>query len=83
MINESLTAVIMQNNVHTCAHVYFSGTHSYKEHGFRLLMIWLHGVRKDENVMRLSFEALSATERRNLAGISIWAYFLNIAYSRY
>ncbi|XP_052699720.1 ankyrin repeat and death domain-containing protein 1A-like isoform X4 [Crassostrea angulata] len=45
----------------------YTGTHSYKEHGFRLLMIWLHGVRKDENVMRLLFEALSATERRNLA----------------
>ncbi|XP_048736719.1 ankyrin repeat and death domain-containing protein 1A-like isoform X1 [Ostrea edulis] len=45
----------------------YTGTHSYKEHGFRLLMIWLHGVRKDENVMRLLFEALSAIDKRSLA----------------
>ncbi|XP_062569543.1 ankyrin repeat and death domain-containing protein 1A-like isoform X1 [Saccostrea cucullata] len=45
----------------------YTGPHSYKEHGFRLLMIWLHGVRKDENIMRLLFEALSAIDRRSLA----------------
>lgn len=47
----------------------FSGTASYKEHGFRLLMIWLHGVRKDENVTKLLFEGLVAIERRALAGL--------------
>jgi len=31
-------------------------------------MIWLHGVRKDENVTKLLFEALVAIERRALAG---------------
>ena len=56
--------------------VFYSGTHSYKEHGFRLLMIWLHGVRKDENVMRLLFEALSTIDRRSLAGIFTIIYSL-------
>ena len=31
-------------------------------------MIWLHGIRKDENVIKLLFEALVAIDRRNLAG---------------
>lgn len=31
-------------------------------------MIWLHGVRKDENVIKLLFEALVAIDRRSLAG---------------
>ncbi|XP_055956595.1 ankyrin repeat and death domain-containing protein 1A-like isoform X3 [Patella vulgata] len=45
----------------------YTGTNSYKEHGYRLLMIWLHGIRKDENVMKKLFEALVATDRRQLA----------------
>ncbi|XP_014782978.1 ankyrin repeat and death domain-containing protein 1A isoform X2 [Octopus bimaculoides] len=46
----------------------YVGPNSYKEHGFRLLIIWLHGIRKDENIMKLLFEALVAIDRRNLAG---------------
>ncbi|KAJ8304113.1 hypothetical protein KUTeg_017696, partial [Tegillarca granosa] len=45
----------------------YTGNNSFKEHGYRLLMIWLHGVRKDENIMRLLFEALVSIDRRNLA----------------
>ncbi|XP_060062502.1 ankyrin repeat and death domain-containing protein 1A-like [Ylistrum balloti] len=45
----------------------YTGTSSYKEHGFRLMMIWLHGVRKDENIMKLLFESLVAIDRRLLA----------------
>lgn len=60
--------VSCENSFHKWS-VFYSGTQSYKEHGFRLLMIWLHGVRKDENVMRLLFEALSTIDRRSLAGI--------------
>ncbi|KAH3839472.1 hypothetical protein DPMN_112903, partial [Dreissena polymorpha] len=45
----------------------YTGNHSYKEHGYRLLLIWLHGVRKDENATRLLFEALVAIDRRSLA----------------
>ena len=47
---------------------FYLGTHSHREHGYRLLMIWLHGVRKDENVIKLLFEALVAIDRRSLAG---------------
>ncbi|XP_070176862.1 ankyrin repeat and death domain-containing protein 1A-like isoform X1 [Littorina saxatilis] len=45
----------------------YTGPHSYREHGYRLLSIWLHGVRKDENVVKLLFEALVAIGRRQLA----------------
>ncbi|XP_035828924.1 NK-tumor recognition protein [Aplysia californica] len=45
----------------------YTGTTSYKEHSFRLLNIWLHGIRKDENVLKLLFEALTAIERKQLA----------------
>ncbi|KAK3098345.1 hypothetical protein FSP39_018639 [Pinctada imbricata] len=53
-------------HIHSIEHQY-TGNHSYKEHGFRLMMIWLHGVRKDENVMKLLYEALVAIDRRQLA----------------
>ncbi|XP_025103628.1 ankyrin repeat and death domain-containing protein 1A-like isoform X3 [Pomacea canaliculata] len=45
----------------------YTGPNSYREHGYRLLSIWLHGVRKDENVVKLLFEALVAIGRRQLA----------------
>ncbi|GFO14115.1 ankyrin repeat and death domain-containing protein 1a [Plakobranchus ocellatus] len=45
----------------------YTGTTSYKEHSYRLLNIWLHGVRKDENVIKLLFEALVAIEKKQLA----------------
>nr|CAG2216169.1 unnamed protein product [Mytilus edulis] len=50
-----------------CIEHQYTGTNSHREHGFRLLMIWLHGVRKDENVIKLLFEALVAIDRRGLA----------------
>ena len=46
----------------------FSGSNSHREHGYRLLMIWFHGIRKDENVIKLLFEGLVAIDRRALAG---------------
>ncbi|CAG2214126.1 unnamed protein product [Mytilus edulis] len=52
---------------HQCIEHQYTGTNSHREHGFRLLMIWLHGVRKDENVIKLLFEALVAIDRRGLA----------------
>ena len=48
---------------------YVSGPQSYKEHGYRLLLIWLHGVKKDENAMKNLFEALVAIDRKELAGM--------------
>ena len=46
----------------------FTGPNSYREHGYRLLMIWFHGIRKDENVVKLLFEGLVAIDKRTLAG---------------
>lgn len=50
-----------------CMEHQYTGPNSHREHGYRLLMIWLHGVRKDENVIKLLFEALVAIDRRSLA----------------
>lgn len=44
------------------------GAQSYKEHGYRLLLIWLHGVKPSDNPMKHLFEALVAIEKRDLAG---------------
>ena len=47
------------------------GRNSYREHRYRLLMIWFHGIRKDENVIKLLFEGLFAIDKRVLAGTYI------------
>jgi hypothetical protein len=46
----------------------YTGTTSFHEHGYRMLLIWLHGVPDNENPMKDLFEALSAIGRRDLAG---------------
>ena len=43
-------------------------------------MIWLHGVRKDENVMKLLFEALVAVDKRILAGRTL--YYISVIVNR-
>ena len=45
-----------------------TGAQSYKEHGYRLLLIWLHGVPKSENPMKSLYEALVAIGRREMGG---------------
>ncbi|KAK2172952.1 hypothetical protein NP493_916g00107 [Ridgeia piscesae] len=45
----------------------YTGVHSYKEHGYRMLLIWLHGLKKEKNPMKELFEALVAIDRRELA----------------
>lgn len=45
-----------------------AGPQSYKEHGYRLLLIWLHGLKKDESPIKGLFEALVAIDKRDLAG---------------
>ena len=47
-----------------------TGPASYKEHGYRMLLIWLHGVKKDESPTKCLFEALVAIDKRDLAGLS-------------
>lgn len=45
----------------------YTGPNSYKEHGYRLLLIWLHGIKKEDNPVKQLFEALIAIGRRELA----------------
>nr|XP_058150323.1 ankyrin repeat and death domain-containing protein 1A isoform X3 [Dasypus novemcinctus] len=47
----------------------WTGTRSYREHGHRMLLIWLHGAAvANENPSRLLFAGLEAVGRRDLAG---------------
>ena len=55
-----------------------AGPHSYKEHGYRLLLIWLHGVGREENPMKDLFEALTEIDRRELAGRRIIMYLFSL-----
>ena len=48
--------------------IYTLGPASFKEHGYRMLLIWLHGVKKDESPTKCLFEALVAIDKRDLAG---------------
>uniref|UniRef100_A0A9L0TC94 Ankyrin repeat and death domain containing 1A n=1 Tax=Equus caballus TaxID=9796 RepID=A0A9L0TC94_HORSE len=46
----------------------WTGTKSYREHGHRMLLIWLHGVTTaSENPSKALFEGLVAISRRDLA----------------
>jgi len=44
------------------------GTDSYKQHGYRLLLIWLSCLRRDDNPIKQLFVALVGIDRRDLAG---------------
>lgn len=45
------------------------GTKSYREHGHRMLLIWLHGViTAGENPIKGLYEGLVGIGRRDLAG---------------
>ncbi|KAK2163478.1 hypothetical protein LSH36_79g10001 [Paralvinella palmiformis] len=78
--NNHTTVVSKLVNVHQCeinlvnkCHVQCSyqppqsSPNSYKEHGYRLLLIWLHGIKKEDNPVKQLFEALIAIGRRELA----------------
>lgn len=45
------------------------GPSSYKEHGFRMMLIWAHGLSSDVNPIKELYESLVAIGRRPLAGI--------------
>lgn len=55
-----------ENHIKAIEHQY-TGNESYKEHGYRLLLIWYHGLEKNENPIKKLFEALVAIGRRELA----------------
>jgi len=49
--------------------VHYTGTDSYKQHGYRLLLIWLSCLRPENNPIKQLFVALVAIDRRDLAGL--------------
>ena len=52
-----------------CVCVWSVGTDSYKQHGYRLLLIWLSCLRREDNPIKQLFVALVAIDRRDLAGL--------------
>ncbi|XP_044756655.1 ankyrin repeat and death domain-containing protein 1A-like isoform X2 [Coccinella septempunctata] len=45
----------------------YNGPSSYKEHGFRMLLIWVHGLGPEVNPIKEIYESLTAIGRRPLA----------------
>ncbi|XP_013409552.1 ankyrin repeat and death domain-containing protein 1A isoform X1 [Lingula anatina] len=45
----------------------YTGQSSYKTHGYRMLLIWLHGVPAGDHPIRLLYEALAAVGKKDLA----------------
>lgn len=44
------------------------GSSSYKEHGFRMLMIWASGLNPDVQLVKELCDALSAVDKKAIAG---------------
>jgi len=44
------------------------GTDSYKQHGYRLLLIWLSCLKHEDNPIKHLFVGLTSIDRRDLAG---------------
>lgn len=44
------------------------GPASYKEHGYRMLLIWLHGLPSDANPIKEVCDGLTTIDKKNLAG---------------
>jgi hypothetical protein len=45
-----------------------AGPYSYKEHGFRMLLIWIHGLGPEVNPVRELYESLTAIGKKGVAG---------------
>lgn len=45
----------------------YNGPSSYKEHGFRMMLIWAHGLAPDVNPLKELYESLVAIGKRPLA----------------
>lgn len=58
------------------------GPSSYKEHGFRMLMIWASGLNPEISVGRELCDALSAVDKKSVAGEkSLEKFLLTFNYS--
>lgn len=51
------------------------GSSSYKEHGFRMLMIWASGLNPDVQLVKELCDALSAVDKKTIAGNSSFCYY--------
>lgn len=47
---------------------YDLGPASYKEHGYRMMMIWLDGLEPEVNPLESLYESLIAIDEKRLAG---------------
>ncbi|CAH1795976.1 unnamed protein product [Owenia fusiformis] len=45
----------------------YTGEQSWKEHGYRLMLIWLYGIPPEENPMKYLYEGLCAIKRNDIA----------------
>lgn len=45
----------------------YTGPSSYKEHGYRMMLIWSHGLTPDANPIRELYDSLTAIEKRSVA----------------
>lgn len=52
------------------------GPSSYKEHGFRMLMIWASGLNPEVSIGRELCDALSAVDKKSVAGEKFVEKFL-------
>lgn len=57
------------------------GPSSYKEHGFRMLMIWAAGLSPDVPLVKELCDALSAVDKKTIAGnLFFFYYFTHLCY---
>ncbi|KAK4883551.1 hypothetical protein RN001_006870 [Aquatica leii] len=45
----------------------YTGPSSFKEHGYRMMLIWTHGLAPDANPIRELYDSLTAIEKRSVA----------------
>jgi len=55
------------------------GASSYKEHGFRMLTIWASGLNPDVPLARELCDALSAVDKKTIAGNPVFISSINFA----
>jgi len=54
------------------------GPSSYKEHGFRMLMIWAAGLNPDVPLVKELCDALSAVDKKTIAGNLLFYLFTRL-----
>lgn len=59
------------------------GSSSYKEHGFRMLMIWASGLNPDVQLIKELCDALSAVDKKAIAGNPFFLLLLYIYFNKF